>query len=70
MRTPSDSNHKASEPGLRALRDALPAGSPAVAGFRPARAALAIAAAFVALPQSALAQPAGAQVVHGQASFL
>src|SRR3954466_3139472 len=44
------------------------AGTPAVAGFRPAGVAVALAAAFVGSHQ-ALAQPAGAQVIQGQASF-
>lgn len=42
--------------------------SPAVAGFRPTSAALALAAAF-GLPLMAQAQPTGAQVIHGQATF-
>ncbi|NPC59373.1 two-partner secretion domain-containing protein, partial [Caenimonas soli] len=50
---------------------ALPASNnapcPAVAGFRPAGAALAIAAAFLASP--VVAQPSGAQAIHGQASL-
>jgi len=45
------------------------AASPAAAGFRPAGAAIAIAAAFVGSPQVALAQPSGAQAIHGQASL-
>ena len=46
-----------------------PAPSPAVAGFRPAGAAVAVATVFAASSGSLLAQPSGAQVVHGQASF-
>jgi len=42
--------------------------APAVAGFRPAGVAVALAAAFVGSHQ-ALAQPSGAQVIQGQASF-
>src|SRR5688572_15095254 len=42
-----------------------PAASPAAAGFRPAGAALAVAAAFAA--GQALAQATGPQVIHGQA---
>lgn len=54
----------------RSVRIARPvASSPAVAGFRPAGAALAVAAAFVLQPLAAQAQPSGAQVIHGQASF-
>jgi len=45
------------------------AASPAAAGFRPAGAAIAIAAAFVGSPQVAWAQPSGAQAIHGQASL-
>lgn len=45
------------------------ASSPAVAGFRPAGAALAVAAAFALLPPAAMAQPTGAQVIQGSASF-
>ncbi|RYZ00661.1 MAG: filamentous hemagglutinin N-terminal domain-containing protein, partial [Comamonadaceae bacterium] len=45
------------------------ASSPAVAGFRPAGAALAVAAAF-GLHPVVQAQPAGAQVIHGQAQFV
>ena len=41
---------------------------PAVAGFRPAGAVLAVAAAFLSSPV-ALAQPSGAQAIHGQASL-
>jgi filamentous hemagglutinin family protein len=46
------------------------ASSPAVAGFRPAGAALAVAAAFALQPAALQAQPSGAQVVHGQASIV
>src|SRR5215216_6580801 len=46
-----------------------PASSPAVAGFRPAGMALALAAAFIGTGQ-ALAQPTGAQVIAGQASLV
>src|SRR5262245_5127807 len=42
--------------------------SPAAAGFRLTGSALAVAAATLAAPV-ALAQPTGAQVIHGQASF-
>jgi filamentous hemagglutinin family protein len=49
----------------RALR--LAAARPAVAGFRPRAAAAAVAAAFALQP--VLAQPAGGQAVHGQATF-
>src|SRR5688572_10498318 len=45
------------------------ASSPAVAGFRPAGAALAVAAAFSVAPIWVAAQPTGAQVIHGQASL-
>ncbi|NPC55005.1 two-partner secretion domain-containing protein, partial [Caenimonas soli] len=45
------------------------AASPAAAGFRPASAAIAIAAVFVGSPELALAQPSGAQAIHGQASL-
>jgi filamentous hemagglutinin family protein len=41
---------------------------PLAAGFRPAAAVLALAAAF-ALPQVALAQPVPRQVIHGAATF-
>src|SRR6185369_16317678 len=47
-----------------------PTASPVAAGFRPATAALAIATAFVAVPQPSAAQPVGAQVIHGQASLV
>lgn len=43
--------------------------SPAVAGFRPAQAALAIAAAFSLQPALLQAQPSGGQAIHGQAGF-
>lgn len=43
--------------------------SPAVAGFRPAQAALAIAAAFSLQPALLQAQPSGGQAIHGHASF-
>src|SRR3990172_7826601 len=46
-----------------------PTASPVAAGFRPAGAALAIATAFMAVPQHGSAQPAGAQVISGQASL-
>ena len=46
-----------------------PAPSPAVAGFRPAGAAIAVATVFAASSGALWAQPSGAQVVHGQASF-
>ncbi|MFO1246236.1 MAG: filamentous hemagglutinin N-terminal domain-containing protein [Ramlibacter sp.] len=46
----------------------LPASSPAVAGFRPAAAALAVAAAFSSGAPVARAQPAGLQAIHGSAS--
>jgi filamentous hemagglutinin family protein len=39
------------------------------AGFRPAGAALAVAAAFVLQPGMLHAQPSGAQVIHGHAGF-
>ena len=52
----------------RAGRAGHPASSPAVAGFRPAGMALAVAAAFAGAGQ-ALAQPTGAQVISGQASL-
>ena len=45
------------------------ANSPAVAGFRPASAAWAVAAAFTLQPLAAQAQPTGAQVIHGAATF-
>ncbi|MDB5871068.1 MAG: hypothetical protein JWQ07_510, partial [Ramlibacter sp.] len=45
-----------------------PVASPAVAGFRPAGVALAVAAAFMGAGQ-ALGQPSVAQVIQGQASF-
>lgn len=45
------------------------ASSPAVAGFRPAGAAVAVAAAFLLQPLAVQAQPSGAQVIFGQASF-
>ncbi|MGE0499219.1 MAG: filamentous hemagglutinin N-terminal domain-containing protein, partial [Ramlibacter sp.] len=41
--------------------------SPAVAGFRPAGAALAIAGAFIGAAQ---AQPVGLQAIHGSASVV
>ncbi|HEX9720470.1 MAG TPA: filamentous hemagglutinin N-terminal domain-containing protein, partial [Ramlibacter sp.] len=47
-----------------------PTASPVAAGFRPATAALAVAAVFVAVPNPANAQAVGAQAVHGQASLL
>lgn len=43
------------------------AASPAAAGYRPAGIALAVAAVFIELP--ALAQPSGAQAIHGSASL-
>jgi filamentous hemagglutinin family protein len=43
--------------------------SPAVAGFKPASAALAIAAAFSSWVPPAWSQPSGAQAVHGTASL-
>ena len=43
---------------------------PASAGFRPAGAALAIAAALATLPSGVDAQATGAQVIHGQASLV
>lgn len=43
------------------------AASPAAAGYRPAGLALAVAAAFIELP--ALAQPTGAQAIHGSATL-
>ncbi|HYF41045.1 MAG TPA: hypothetical protein VEA35_01235, partial [Ramlibacter sp.] len=43
------------------------ASSPAVAGFQPAGAALAVAAAFSAVP--VLAQPSGAHAIHGAATL-
>ncbi|WP_374666190.1 beta strand repeat-containing protein [Ramlibacter sp.] len=46
-----------------------PAPSPAAAGFRPAGAALAVAAAFSGWLPQAWAQPAGAQAIHGTASL-
>ncbi|MBI2770614.1 MAG: hypothetical protein HYX47_13390, partial [Burkholderiales bacterium] len=49
------------------LKGVPPAGSPAVAGFRPAGAAMAIAAAFAG---PAAAQLTGAQVIHGQAAIV
>ncbi|MCC2633163.1 MAG: hypothetical protein K0S48_1049, partial [Ramlibacter sp.] len=45
------------------------ASAPAVAGFRPAGAALAVAAALGMQPAVAPAQPTGGQAIHGQASF-
>lgn len=54
-------------PARRAVRRI--ASSPAVAGFRPAGCALAIAAAFGLQPVLVQAQPAGATVVHGQATL-
>ncbi|HRK37555.1 MAG TPA: filamentous hemagglutinin N-terminal domain-containing protein, partial [Burkholderiaceae bacterium] len=48
-------------------RYAPPAASPAGQGFQPRLLAWAMAAAFMALHQPATAQPAGAQVVAGQA---
>jgi hypothetical protein len=42
---------------------------PAVAGFRPAAAAVAVAAAFSFQPGSLFAQPAGAQAIHGSATL-
>ncbi|MEO5669701.1 MAG: hypothetical protein ABIR26_03315, partial [Ramlibacter sp.] len=50
-----------------APRNARPISSPAVAGFRPAGAALAVAAAFSTF--SAYGQPAGAQAIFGAASL-
>jgi filamentous hemagglutinin family protein len=44
--------------------------SPALAGFRPAAAALAVAAAFTLQAAPAQAQPVGPQVIAGQASFV
>ncbi|RYY95119.1 MAG: filamentous hemagglutinin N-terminal domain-containing protein, partial [Comamonadaceae bacterium] len=44
------------------------AAAAAVAGFRPRLAAVAVAAAFSVQPQLALAQPRGAQVIHGGAT--
>ncbi|QJW85613.1 filamentous hemagglutinin N-terminal domain-containing protein [Ramlibacter terrae] len=46
------------------------ASSPAVAGFRPGGAALAVAAAFGLQPVTSQAQPSGAQVIHGQAQIV
>jgi len=46
----------------------LPVAGPAVAGFAPAALTLAIGAAFLGSPP-ALAQPSGAQAIHGQASL-
>jgi filamentous hemagglutinin family protein len=46
-----------------------PASSPAAAGFRPAGAALAIAAAFLSTTDRAHAQPSGGHAIHGQASL-
>ena len=53
---------------LRTLtgKRAAAAPSPAVAGFRPATVALAVAAAFMGVG-NALGQPTGAQVISGQA---
>ena len=47
-----------------------PASSPAVAGFRPASAAWAVAAAFSLHAPLVLAQPSGAQAIHGSASLV
>lgn len=44
------------------------AAAPAVAGFRPRLAAVAVAAAFALQPQLAQAQPRGAHVIHGGAT--
>ncbi|HSV47440.1 MAG TPA: filamentous hemagglutinin N-terminal domain-containing protein, partial [Ramlibacter sp.] len=57
-------------PAPRASTSVRPASSPAAAGLRPAGAAMAVAAAFAASPQLGLAQPAGAVVIHGQASLV
>jgi filamentous hemagglutinin family protein len=45
------------------------ASTPAVAGFRPAGAAMAIAAAFGMQPVLVQAQPTGAQAIHGTATL-
>ena len=51
------------------MRGHSPAATPALAGFRPAGLTLAVAAAFMGAGQ-ALAQPAGARVIAGQASIV
>jgi len=55
-------------PQARTAISAANAACPAVAGFRPAGAALAVAAAFLSSPM-ALAQASGAQAIHGHASL-
>ncbi|HYE40303.1 MAG TPA: filamentous hemagglutinin N-terminal domain-containing protein, partial [Ramlibacter sp.] len=57
-------------PSTSARRAAAPrlAAAPAVAGFRPKAAAVAVAAAFALQPQLAQAQPRGAHVIHGAAT--
>jgi filamentous hemagglutinin family protein len=62
---------RAARPQSSAAHLALPqpTASPVAAGFRPATAALAIAAVFVAVPECVTAQPVGAQAIHGQASL-
>jgi filamentous hemagglutinin family protein len=54
--------------GVRAQQSAVCA-SPAVAGFQPAGAALALAVAFAGFPLNVLAQTSGLQAVHGAASI-
>ncbi|MGE0497607.1 MAG: filamentous hemagglutinin N-terminal domain-containing protein, partial [Ramlibacter sp.] len=71
MRQPAHPAHapaSARSAGPVAGREARPAASsPAVAGFRPAGAALAIAGAFIGAAQ---AQPVGLQAIHGSASVV
>ena len=57
------SKHSASFPVRK-----LVASAPAVAGHQPLALALALAACFATLP-AALAQPAGAQAIHGSATL-
>jgi len=59
---------KPASPRARTAISAANAACPAVAGFRPAGAALAVAAAFLGSPV-VQAQPSGAQAIHGQASL-
>ncbi|TWO69684.1 filamentous hemagglutinin N-terminal domain-containing protein [Caenimonas sedimenti] len=54
---------------IPSTRGRRPAASPAAAGFRPAVGVLAVAAAFSLHAPALLAQPAGAQAIHGAASL-